>query len=376
MIKNLSSHHSMPDICYVEGDGSVMHIPDGYLSPSTCAALYTVSAPFLYVALKKVKSRLHTKLVPRLALFAAFSFVVMMFNVPLPGGTSGHATGVGLATVVLGPWAGMLALSTAILIQALFFGDGGITAFGANAFNMAIAGCLVTYAIYRVLSKAFGKRTWSQPMAAGIAAYLAINVSALLAAIEFGIQPMLFKDAAGHPLYSPFPLHVAIPAMLIGHLTIAGLAEFVITAGVISYLQRTSPGLLMTNREKSSSALRWRPVIAVLAALIILTPLGLLTMGHAWGEWSAGDFKNPAARTEIVKATAGSEIPTQAPSGLQRLEKVWAAPFRNYAPRFIGNTSVGYIFSAIMGVAFLVLLILTLGALAKRTRPPDGEKPV
>ena len=367
----------MPGICYVEGDGSVMHIPDGYLSPSTCAALYTVSTPFWYVALKKVKARLHTKLVPRLALFAAFSFVVMMFNVPLPGGTSGHATGVGLATVVLGPWAGMLALSTALLIQALFFGDGGITAFGANAFNMAIAGCLVTYAAYRVLSKLFGKRIWSQPIAAAVAAYIAINVSALLAAVEFGIQPMLFKDSAGHPLYAPFPLHVAIPAMLIGHLTIAGLAEFLITAGVIAYLQRTSPGLLALNREKSSaSALRWRPAVAVLVAFIVLTPLGLLTLGHAWGEWSVSDFKDSAMRAEIAKASGGAAVPQQVPGGLQRLENLWKAPFRNYAPAFIANTSAAYLFSAFTGVALLVLLIFTLGALAKRSRRAHGEKPV
>jgi cobalt/nickel transport system permease protein len=284
---------------------------------------------------------------------------------------------VGLATVVLGPWGGILALSTAILIQALFFGDGGITAFGANSFNMAIAGCLVTFAIYRVLAKAFGKRTWSQPIAAATAAYIAINVSALLAGIEFGIQPMLFKDAVGHPLYAPFPLSVAIPAMLIGHLTIAGLAEFAITAGVIAYLQRTSPGLLAFNREKpAATVIRWKPAVAVLAALIVLTPLGLLTMGHAWGEWSASDFQKTDTRTEIAKAAGGTVIPPQAPAGLQRLEKLWTAPFRNYAPGFISNNSAGYIVSAITGVALLTLVIFTLGAIAKRSRPPNGEKPI
>ncbi|MBV9508239.1 MAG: energy-coupling factor ABC transporter permease, partial [Acidobacteriia bacterium] len=82
-----------------------MHIPDGYLSPATCAALYAGSAPFWYVAFKRVKRALHTRLIPLLSLFAAFSFVIMMFNLPLPGGTTGHAVGIGLAAVVLGPWA-------------------------------------------------------------------------------------------------------------------------------------------------------------------------------------------------------------------------------------------------------------------------------
>jgi len=122
-----------------------MHIPDGYLSPSTCAVLYGAAVLFWYAAFARVKRLLHTRLVPRLAVTAAFCFVIMMFNVPLPGGTTGHAVGVGAAAVVLGPWASMLSLSIALLIQALFFGDGGITTLGANCFNMAIVGSLVAH---------------------------------------------------------------------------------------------------------------------------------------------------------------------------------------------------------------------------------------
>ena len=98
-----------------------MHIPDGYLSPVTCVSLYGAAAPFWYVALRKLRSRLHTRLIPLLSLFAAFSFVIMMFNVPLPGGTSGHAVGLGISAAVLGPWASMIAISIALLIQAILF---------------------------------------------------------------------------------------------------------------------------------------------------------------------------------------------------------------------------------------------------------------
>ena len=129
-----------------------MHIPDGYLSPITCAVLFAAAAPFWAFALRRVKRLLNTRLVPLLSVFAAFSFVIMMFNIPLPGGTTGHAIGVGIATIVLGPWGAMLAISVALLIQALFFGDGGITAFGANSFNMAIVGSLVANAVYRVIA--------------------------------------------------------------------------------------------------------------------------------------------------------------------------------------------------------------------------------
>src|SRR4051794_8822658 len=156
-----------------------MHIPDGYLSPATCAALYGGAAPFWYIALNRVKKALHTRLVPLLSLFAAFSFVIMMFNLPLPGGTTGHAAGIGIAAVVLGPWAGMLAISIALIIQALFFGDGGITAIGANCFNMAVVGSLVAYGIYRVAAGRSSLTSTRRIFAAGLAGYTAINISAL-----------------------------------------------------------------------------------------------------------------------------------------------------------------------------------------------------
>src|ERR1700691_4985428 len=154
-----------------------MHIPDGYLSPSTCLALYAGSAPFWYVALRRVKKALHTRLVPLLSLFSAFCFLIMMFNLPLPGGTTGHAVGIGLATVVLGPWAAMLAVSVALVIQALFFGDGGITAIGANCFNMAIVGSLVTYVCYRAMAGRSPLASFRSVAGAGPGGYGGINVS-------------------------------------------------------------------------------------------------------------------------------------------------------------------------------------------------------
>src|SRR5262245_49918079 len=221
-----------------------MHIPDGYLSPATCVVMYAAAAPFWYIALQRVKRLLTTRLVPLLAVFSAFSFVIMMFNLPLPGGTTGHAVGMGIAAIVLGPWGSMLAISVALLIQALFFGDGGVTAFGANCFNMAIVGSLVAYWLYRAIAGRSAITSSRRVVAPAIAGYAAINVAALLAAIEFGIQPMLFKDASGAPLYAPYPFSVALPAMAIGHLTFAGLAELVVTGGVVAYLQRADPSLL------------------------------------------------------------------------------------------------------------------------------------
>ncbi len=134
---------------------------------------------------------LFARLVPLVSVFAAFSFVVMMFNLPLPGGTTGHALGVTIAAIVLGPSASILALSLALTIQALFFGDGGIPTLGANCFNMAIVGSLVAYGAYRLLAGRSMITSRRRVVAAAMAGYVAINASALLAAIEFGIQPAL-----------------------------------------------------------------------------------------------------------------------------------------------------------------------------------------
>src|ERR1700758_4634832 len=129
-----------------------MHIPDGYLSPSTCATLYAFSAAGWYSALRKTKRAFATRTIPLISVFAAFSFVVMMFNIPLPGGTTGHALGIGVAAIVLGPWGSILALSIALAIQALFFGDGGLTTLGANCFNMAVVGSFTAYGVYRMVA--------------------------------------------------------------------------------------------------------------------------------------------------------------------------------------------------------------------------------
>src|SRR5580704_15417017 len=129
-----------------------MHIPDGYLSPSTCAVLYAGAATGWYSALKRLKRMLLSRVIPLISVFAAFSFVVMMFNLPLPGGTTGHALGVTISAIVLGPSGSILAISIALAIQALFFGDGGISTLGANCFNMAIVASLVAYATYRLLA--------------------------------------------------------------------------------------------------------------------------------------------------------------------------------------------------------------------------------
>src|SRR6476620_1622561 len=128
-----------------------MHIPDGYLSPQTCAAFYGASVPAWAVAGRRVRKVVKSRYVPLVAVGAAYSFLVMMFNVPIPDGTTAHAVGGVLIAVLLGPWAAVVAVSIALLIQALSFGDGGVLAYGANVFNMAFVMPFVGYGVYRAV---------------------------------------------------------------------------------------------------------------------------------------------------------------------------------------------------------------------------------
>jgi cobalt/nickel transport system permease protein len=240
---------------------------------------------------------------------------------------------------------------------------------------MAIVGSLVAYAMYRLLAGRAPIESPRRVVAAAIAGYAAINASALLAAIEFGIQPTLFHDASGTPLYAPYPLQIAVPAMMIGHLTIAGFAEMIVSAGVVAYLQRAEPALLKTTAPGASinaDAVGWRtlrPLWIALAVLLIATPLGILAAGAAWGEWVPEDFSTPQARQQIAAASRNQTPPAQVPAGLQKLASVWTAPMPRYAPPLLKSQQLGYLLSAMVGAGLIVLAFLGGAWIFGRIRP-------
>jgi len=208
-----------------------MHIPDGYLSPATVAVSYAVMIPLWAYGFKKLKEKLNEKTLPLLGALSALSFVIMMFNVPVPGGTSGHAIGTTVIAIMFDPWIAFIAVSFVLLIQAVVFGDGGISTWAVNSFDMAFIAAFVGYYVF----KFFKDKTKFAPFLAG---YISINVAALSDAIILGIQPIFWHDANGHPLYFPFGLNVAIPAMMFGHILIFGVIEGVFTQIVYSFLKK------------------------------------------------------------------------------------------------------------------------------------------
>jgi cobalt/nickel transport system permease protein len=215
-----------------------MHIPDGYLGPPTYLAAYAACAPLWAIAARRLRERLSARRAPLLAISAAFSFLVMMFNVPLPGGTTGHAVGGVLIAIAVGPWGAMLSITIALAIQALLFGDGGITAIGANCLNIAFVMPFTGYGTYSLLSRLLSSEK-GKAVAAGIGGWVGLNCAAFTTALMFGIQPLLHTGADGRALYAPYPLSVAIPAMMLGHLTLAGTVEGLITGLAVYFLRRS-----------------------------------------------------------------------------------------------------------------------------------------
>jgi cobalt/nickel transport system permease protein len=206
--------------------------------------------PLWYYAGYQLKKTLKKRYIPLLAMGAAFTFVIMMFNVPLIGGSTGHAVGGTLVAIILGPWAALISVSVSLLIQALFFADGGITSFAANCFNMAFILPFVGYIIYKVIVGEADTKSRKHCLGAGISSYLALVLAGGFTGLEFGVQTVLHPAIDGKFPYFMFPISISVPAIMIEHIILFGLIEGIITLLVIRYLQKTEPNLLFVSHSK------------------------------------------------------------------------------------------------------------------------------
>lgn len=314
-----------------------MHIPDNYLSPSTCAAFGVVMLPIWRRASLKVKNELTRQKMPLLGVAAAFSFLIMMFNVPIPGGTTAHAIGGALVAILLGPYSAVLAVTIALVIQALFFGDGGILALAVNCFNMAFIMPFTAFYLFKLTKQIF-KNQKGEYIGAFLGGYISVNAAALFAAVELGIQPLLFKDFSGLPLYSPYGLAISIPAMMIPHLLVIGILEGIITVGAYSYIKKASPDVIY--KEKVS---KMKFLYTIIGILILATPLGLLANGTAWGEGGLEEIKHFIGFV---------------PKGMEQGFK-FDSPIPGYDFGF-SSKYFGYILSALAGVIIILIIFKVL----------------
>lgn len=324
-----------------------MHIPDNYLSPATCGVLFAAATPVVAISLSKTKQQLtkNRELAPMLGICASLSFLVMMFNVPIPGGTTAHAVGATLLAILVGPYAACVAVTVALLLQAFLFGDGGLLALGANIFNMACVMPFVGYWIYATLKKHGHDR-----LGVVLGSYLGINAAAFLAGVELGIQPIIAVSANGQPLYNPYPLSIAVPAMMFAHLVVAGVVEAFFTYVVYAFVKKVAPAeIYAPSRATSAQAAKMKNGFKyfywLIGAMIVLSPLGLLASGTAWGEWDTSELL-----AKMHAEHLGNTLPHGMAHGMS-----FNALFGDYT---VPGTALplGYILSAVTAV--LVFLII------------------
>lgn len=207
-----------------------MHIPDGFLDPFWIAITYAATIAYALAAWRRIRGRLGPEQVVSMSVLAAGIFVAQMLNWPLPGGTSLHFVGGALAGILFGPWLGFYVMALVLVVQTLVFHDGGITALGANVFNMAVVDVVVGYAVYRAVAGALGGSRRARLLGAFLGGWLGIVAAGVAAGVEIGLSPSF-----------PYGVEVSVPVMATWH-AVLGVIEGVITALVVDYLyQRRSP---------------------------------------------------------------------------------------------------------------------------------------
>lgn len=213
-----------------------MHIPDGFLDTKTWVTLSVVSGLSVGLAIKKTSNITYTedksgeKQIPMMGVIAAFVFAAQMLNFPVAGGTSGHFMGGVLAAILLGPFSGLLIMATVLIVQCLIFQDGGLTALGANIFNMGVIGAILGYYVYSLISKILKNISISS----FVAGWLSIVLASVACAIELAISGTV-------------PLKITLFAMVGVH-SLIGVGEGAITALVLNFIQKTRSDLLQLEK--------------------------------------------------------------------------------------------------------------------------------
>ena len=207
-----------------------MHIPDGFLSAPVAVAGYAASAAVLAAAVKRSGQTLDERRVPLLGVTTAFVFAAQMLNFPVAMGTSGHFLGATLAALLLGPLNAVLVFAAVLAVQALLFADGGLTALGANMFNMGVLGTLGGYAVFRVVRALLPRSRRAFLCSAALAAWGSVVVSAAACAVELGLSGTV-------------PLRLVLPAMGAVH-AIIGAGEALITVATLSVILAARPDVV------------------------------------------------------------------------------------------------------------------------------------
>jgi cobalt/nickel transport system permease protein len=237
-----------------------MHIPDGFLSVAVSVLMWAASIIVIAYALRRVSADLDERKVPLMGVLAAAIFAGQMLNFTVIGGTSGHLMGAALATILLGPWAAVLVMTTVVGVQALIFQDGGLLVLGANIFNMGVIGVAVSYMAYETVRRMARRQRWGIFVGGFLAAWLSIEIAALAVALQLAIS-------------GTSPANLAIPAMAGVHALI-GIGEGLITVGALAFIYTIRPDFLQAGEARAvRGSLVWVAGLLLALSLAIASPL-------------------------------------------------------------------------------------------------------
>jgi len=220
-----------------------MHIPDGFLSLPIIIITFAITFIFWAIAFKRVGGKLDERKVPLMGLLTALFFAAQMVNYPIIGGTTAHLLGGAALGIILGPFAGGISMTIILVLQAFLFGDGGLTALGANVLNMGIIGVVIPALLvltFNKITKGKGLLIW-----VFIAAFVGDVLAAIFAGVELGLSQPVFQ----------YGLNIAVPAMAINH-SVIGVIEGVVTAVLVGSLLKLRPDVL-----NKSSILKGLPAV-------------------------------------------------------------------------------------------------------------------
>jgi cobalt/nickel transport system permease protein len=209
-----------------------VHIPDGFINAPTSLAAGAVAAGGVGVSLRKAAQTLQEKQAPLAGLVAAYIFAVQMLNFPVAAGTSGHLLGGALAAILVGPWAGALCVSVVLVVQALLFADGGLSALGLNIVNMALVTAWGGYAVFLLLRRALAATKTGVTIAAGVAAGISVVLASIAFVVEYAIG-----GTGGAPVGT-------VLAAMVGVHTLIGIGEGIITALTVAAVLAVRPDLV------------------------------------------------------------------------------------------------------------------------------------
>jgi cobalt/nickel transport system permease protein len=329
-----------------------MHIPDGLMDPTVSAIGWIEFLVVLGAVLLLAGNRVKEKNLPRVAVLSAGIFVAQMLNFPIGGGTTGHLVGGALFAIIAGPMVAVIGMTVVLLIQALMFGDGGITALGLNALNMAVIAPLTGWGVYTLLKTMTEKEGRRSSAASGFvvgaAAWASVFVAAAACAAELAVSYAVSSGAYG------IAATVSVPAMLGMHAVI-GVGEGIITAGVLAYLWSVQPDAITSASptRKVLPGLRAlicgstaRAVVAIIIVFALALPLYFLYAS--------------AGKDGLEKTMENADVAEGEP--------LMASPFS------YGENYFGALFAGLLG--FLAVALVALGMMKLvRMRAGKGTNP-